>query len=185
MARRTMIFIDGENITTRYEAMLKEGKPSSDVSHEKGAFVWSDKITAEPHVHDLIRCGYYTTHVGNEATLHELSLKLAKIRYPYTDADHECGEGYVVPYVFKKAQNTLKTASVDINITIDILRCTYINAVDDIWLLSGDGDYIPLIKEVMRQGKSMFVGAFSSGLNKEIPTVVDEFRDLDAVFFER
>lgn len=183
MARRTMIFIDGENITQRYQQMLTEGRtPLSDVVHVKDAFVWIDSITAEPHVHDLIRCGYYTTHVGDEA---ELSRKLAKIRYLYTDAQHEVGSGYVVPYVFKKAKQSQKTASVDINITIDILRCTYINAVDDIWLLSGDGDYIPLIKEVMRQGKSMFVGAFSSGLNKDISTVVDEFRNLDSVFFER
>ena len=29
--------------------------------------------------------------------------------------------------------------------------------MDTLFLLSGDGDYIPLIKEVMRQGKQVFV----------------------------
>lgn len=184
MARRTMIFIDGENITQRYQHMLDEGRtPRSHVVHVKDAFVWVGQITAEPHLHELIRCGYYTTHVGDPDSLHDLSIQLAKIRYDYSTEQIYCGTGYVVPYVFKKAKQIQKSASVDINITIDMLRCTYINAVDDVWLLSGDGDYIPLIREVMRQGKSMFVGAFSSGLNKEIPTIVDEFRDLDSVFF--
>lgn len=47
---------------------------------------------------------------------------------------------------------------------------------------SADGDYLPLIQEIMRQGKQVNLGAFSSGLNPQLPVAVDNFYDLDEIF---
>ena len=68
--------------------------------------------------------------------------------------------------------------------TVDILTHTYQNNLDVVYLQSGDGDYIPLIKEIIRMGKQVYVAAFSSGLNPDLKTIADEFRDLDVVYFE-
>jgi uncharacterized LabA/DUF88 family protein len=56
--------------------------------------------------------------------------------------------------------------------------------MDILFLLAGDGDYIPLIEEVMRQGKQVHLGAFSDGLSPRLPHIADEFVDLDKYFFD-
>ena len=93
-----------------------------------------------------------------------------------------CG-GHLLPHVFKKPSKSQKTASVDINITIDVLRHCYHKDVEAVCILTGDGDYIPLIEEAMRTGTGLFVGAFSKGLNERLRVVPDEFFDLDQMFF--
>jgi uncharacterized LabA/DUF88 family protein len=53
-----------------------------------------------------------------------------------------------------------------------------------VYLASGDGDYLPLLQEVMRRGKQVEVLAFSSGLNEQLTYSVDRFLSLDEVFFD-
>jgi uncharacterized LabA/DUF88 family protein len=72
---------------------------------------------------------------------------------------------------------------VDISIALDALRHSYHRDVEAIWLFSGDGDYLPLIKDIMRNGTQVWLGAFSSGLNPALPPSVDRFVDLDQWFF--
>ncbi len=94
------------------------------------------------------------------------------------------GSGTLNPHIFKKENRSQKTKSVDINITIDALRHTYNNSVDGIYLFSGDGDYLPLIKEIMRQGKQVTIGVFSKGFNSVLQYECDDFINLDQIFFE-
>jgi len=63
------------------------------------------------------------------------------------------------------------------------MRFALSDAIDLVYLASGDGDYLPLVSEVMRHGKQVYVAAFSSGLNAELTHSVDEFFNLDGVFF--
>ena len=51
--------------------------------------------------------------------------------------------------------------------------------------MTGDGDYIPLIQEIMRQGKQVIVGALSNGLNPKLRVVADNFIDLDCWLLTR
>lgn len=44
--------------------------------------------------------------------------------------------------------------------------------------------YKPLIEEIIRSGKQIYLGALSEGLNADLPNIVDKFFDLDNVFFE-
>jgi uncharacterized LabA/DUF88 family protein len=69
--------------------------------------------------------------------------------------------------------------------TIDILSNTYRNNVDTIFLISGDGDYIPIVEEVMRYGKKVYVAALSSGLNRRLRIVPDMFMSLMLTFLNQ
>ncbi|MCP2729609.1 hypothetical protein [Limnofasciculus baicalensis] len=42
---------------------------------------------------------------------------------------------------------------------------------------------IPVINEVMRQGKKVIIWAFSSGLNQQLIYTPDEFKSIDCLFF--
>ncbi len=69
------------------------------------------------------------------------------------------------------------------DITIDVMRAALTMPIDGIFLLSGDGDYLQLVREVARSSKQIYVGAFSSGLSEPLKTSVESFVDLDPMFF--
>lgn len=182
MSNKMMIFIDGENLLLRYQHMLGKGYvPRPNVLHVQDGYVWSPRITTLGSI--ILRISYYTTYTGDENKLTTLVNQIGSVRYDYT-AYGLANYGRLCPHVFKKPSKSQKTASVDINITIDILRHVYNNSTDVVFLLSGDGDYLPLVQEVMRQGTKMFVGGFSDGLNRTLVNAADEFVDLDQWFFE-
>jgi uncharacterized LabA/DUF88 family protein len=180
MTDRTFILADGENLVLRYQASLEEGgKKTDETYHIKDILVWHSQIT-RAFLMEVVRVSYYTTQVGDDAALELTRNQIASYSYSYKrPREVYRGQGRLCPYVFKKERNTKKTKSVDINLTIDALRHTYNDSLDTLFLLSGDGDYVPLIREVMRQGKKVIVGAFSNGLNPSLKHVADEFISLD------
>lgn len=68
--------------------------------------------------------------------------------------------------------------------TVDILKHTYLDNLDTVFLISGDGDYLPLIEEVIRNGKQIYLASFSNGLNEDLLNKVDLYIDLDPVYFQ-
>ena len=175
-----MVFVDGENLCVRFERMCKEGKiPKQTVQHQAGKFVWRQGFPVNWPL-DVLRVTYYTTVVGAEDALQELEDRIGSLTWKRSDNFL----GRLVPRVFKKAKSGEKTKSVDINLCVDILRHCYANDIDTVALMSGDGDYLPLLREVMRRGKHVCVAAFSSGLNPEIGRTVDGLQILDDSFFE-
>lgn len=184
---RTLMLIDGENILSRFEEMVSNGKEmKSATKHKKGTYVWHPTITTGPFLLDIIRVSYYTTIVGSYENIEEVKNEIHSIRYEFrieSLSKSIYNMGYVCPHIFKKERQSSKNKSVDINICIDALRHTYNNSIDNLYLFSGDGDYIPLVQEVMRQGKRVFVGALSSGLNPQLRNEADEFIDLDVMMF--
>lgn len=185
MQYKSIVLVDGENLVLRYQQMLKEGcQPKEGVLHIKDTFVWHPDLINIFGGRDLVRIGYYTTIVGDDS-------KLEKIKERISEAEYECellnGKpwfGNLVPYVYKKSRKGTKTKSVDINLTIDALRYAYGDSIDQILLISGDGDYIPLLREVMARGKMVQALALSSGLNTQIKYNVDDFALLDDELFE-
>jgi len=155
-------------------------KQTNGILYQKDAYVWHSHITRIDYM-EIVRASYYTTCIGDPAKLTGMKKNIRSVEYLSSgfrgDQDRK---GNLVPHVFKKENRSKKTKSVDINITIDALRHTYNDSIDCLFLISGDGDYIPLIQEVMRQGKQVFVGALSDGLNPEIPDIPDKFINLDA-----
>lgn len=184
MTDRTLILIDGENLVARYQAMLDEGRrPAPTVTHERDEFVWATSITRSP-VQDIVRVPYFMTVVGNEQVIANLEDRIARTRYGFRPSP-ETGEisGFLCPRIFKKARNDQRNKSVDINVTIDALRHAFNRHVDRITLISGDGDYLPLVREVMRQGVHVTTAGLSRGLSPELRRAADEFVDLDPQFF--
>ena len=180
MQNKTFILVDGENLVFRYQASLKEGaKEKQGIFHIPDVIVWHPNNTMAFEM-EVIRVSYYTTQVGDENKIDEACKLIAAQKYEFKIGQSEgYGKGSLVPHVFKKERTSNKTKSVDINLTIDALRHTYNNSLDILLLLRGDGDYIPLIEEVMRQGKKVVIGAFTNGLNRKLIHIADKFVNLD------
>ncbi len=184
MSNRTLILVDGENLVLRYESMLEAGNiPRQSVIHRQNAFVWNKGIC---HVYmlDVLRVCYFTTFVGDDAAVEDLENYIAGVEYDYTTVGNIQGSGTINPHVFKKARRSTKTKSVDINICTDALRHAYNRDVYRIVICSEDGDYVPLIREIMRQGVLAHVCAFSEGCHPTLKYVADDFSQLDEIFFD-
>lgn len=146
MFDRTIILVDGENLTLRYQNMLKNGlKPAVDTKHVEDTYVWHSGVIQYTRF-DLLRVSYYTTVVGDDLAVEAVSAELSEVAYKHlVGGGPGSGKGTLNPHVYKKKKKDQKTASVDINITVDALRHAYNDSVDSIYLLSGDGDYLPVI----------------------------------------
>ena len=186
MPPRSILFVDGENLTFRFQEMVKAGHvPRSDTVHSVDTFVWNSNVTRSRYdaLDNVIRVHYYTSATGDHDKITTLQEELSRQTFvsPTPSGYHH---GQVVPLVFKKLAQSKKTRNVDIQIVIDIMRYAFTDAIDRIYLASGDGDYIPLITEVMRRGKQVELLAFSSGLNPALLPLVDRVHKLDDKFFK-
>jgi uncharacterized LabA/DUF88 family protein len=183
---RSILFVDGENLTMRFQDMVTSGRtPNRGVIHTPDISVWHPRFMRN-HDYELrkvVRTCYYTSVVGDEPRVADTKRQLSSIQFT-TIADDGGITGQIVPIVFKKPTRSQKTRNVDIQVVIDVMRFAFTDEIDRVYLASGDGDYLPLIDEVMRRGKQVEVLAFSSGLNSAIPYSVDSFFSLDNVFFD-
>jgi uncharacterized LabA/DUF88 family protein len=180
-----MAFIDGENLTMRYQAMLEAGhKPRADNTHIQDIFVWQPKIIAEAVNLAILRVTYYTYAVGDDIQIKDWCDQIRQVRYGFRETRGDwSGTGYIYPRIFKKNKKSAKRKGVDISITVDALGHTFRDSVDIVYLVTGDGDYLPLIEEIMRNGKQVYLAALSNGLNPNLPNSVDKFFNLDKVYF--
>ncbi len=195
-ASKRVVLVDGENLVMRYQKMLEAGsKPYDDILHHEDVYVWSPKLIDKEEFSDILRIIYYTYATGADEKICEIKRKLHQAEYE-TNVDAIGGvsargqvmyfsqKGFVVPKVFKKLSRSAKGKGVDISICIDMLNYSLIDSISEIVLITGDGDFIPLIREAMHGGKRVMVEALSSGLNTELTIVADEFRCIDSLFFE-
>lgn len=191
---RIAIFADGENLVFRFQAMLDSGrKPLKWVQHERDCFVWSPLFIWNPNrpghpgFQLITRILYYTSVIGDDQRIAAVRDQLAAIEYTChpdgtnMDVTHSA---QLVPVVFKKPAQSQKTRNVDIQIVIDVMRCAHSDQFEQIHILSGDGDYLPLVKEVAHLGKQIRLSAFSSALHPELRRNVDRFTLLDDFYFE-
>ena len=70
-----------------------------------------------------------------------------------------------------------KKANWDVGITIDAVKVS--PTIDVVVLISGDGDFVPLVEYLKNQGKRVEVIAFSKTASSKLKEVADEFLDLD------
>lgn len=71
----------------------------------------------------------------------------------------------------------LKKADWDVGIVVDGIRAS--SSADVIILVSGDGDFIPLIEYLKNQGKRVEVMAFGRSASSKVKEEADEFLDLE------
>jgi len=185
---KTRVFIDGENLVARYQQMLEEGWRVEDgVVHEKDVFVWHPDVTCTGMM-EVIRASYYTSVQGDAKRLSEVRDRISDTIYNWRrlfGSQSKTGQGTLYPQVFKRPRGSRRSRQVDIHITIDMMRSACGDAIDAVLLLSGDGDFIPLLDEVGRRDKKVWVAAFSSGLNRDLPHHADEFLCLDSTFLRK
>ena len=180
---KSIAFVDGENLTLRYQALIREGRqPKPGTAHIPDVFVWQPNISRLVINTDIIRISYYTSMVGDDDALAATKKSIAS-NY-YSMAGDFYGPCQLHPRVYKKLNKSTKSRLVDINIAIDVTRHAYNNSVDVVYLFSGDGDFVNLVEDAGRSGKRICVAAFSSGLDQRLPVVADRFFVLDDLYFE-
>lgn len=183
--RRMMAFVDGENLTMRFQGMLgKMMEPSSGTKHEPDTYVWHPSALVVNSV-DIVRVSYYTYVIGDDDRLKEVNRTIRNLTWgtgPHGDTNPP--RGHLFPRIFKKEQKSAKRKGVDISITVDVLNHVYQGSVDTVYLITGDGDYKPLIEQIVRAGKQVYLAALSDGFNETLKEVVDRFIDLDPIFFK-
>ena len=183
-ARRWMLFVDGENFVARAQALMKDkGIALTGGSHYyKDAFVWMPDMPptssrlAQPRQGPplekfSIRSHYYTSVLGDPDRLTEVRTSLRLLGFQ--------------PVVFKRCKNQRQSKGVDITMTKDMLVHAFNNNYDAAVLLAGDGDYVPVVDELKRMGKSVYVVFFDhdgGGLNMELRLACDKFFKLTTAF---
>jgi len=177
-SRRMMVFIDGENLVFRYQEMVKRGfVPRDDMKHEADVFVWIDGFTHLGQQHEIIRARYYTYVVGDDVRVTTVRNQLRSLQF----SKHMASllPNTLSPCVFKKDQRSRSGKGVDIQLSVDMMSHVYRGNVDSVLLLSGDGDYAPLIDEVKRAGVLVYVSAFSDGFSSALKDRADAVSELD------
>jgi len=183
MATKIIGFIDGENIVARYQDMVKKGRiPNKHVVHIPDVLVWAPRCTGGFYV-DIARISFYQTVVGDADRINSVKESIRSISYRYDESESAEGHGILQPRVFKKQSRSSKTKSVDINLTVDVMRHALSSTFEAVQIFGGDGDYLPLVEEVGRHGVQVWIYAFSSGLSQDLKNAADHFICLDEYFF--
>ena len=180
---RWMLFVDGENFTIQGEKVAQE----NGIKLGQGNYYWPKVFLwlhgAHPYGNifqhgpwiqtqgEAFRCYYYTSLVGNDEEFKEVKVKLQKVGF--------------MPKVFIKKKGTEKSKGVDIALTIDVLNHAYLNHYHSAVLIAGDKDYLPLIEQVQRLGKNVYVSFFGSegyGLSEDLRVSANYFHDITQDF---
>jgi len=184
-AQRWMTFVDGENLTIRGQELAKKNgiKLVEGDHYGPDTFLWMPGLGARQvftrldqfgFVSQAQRAYYYTSVVGDDAKQLAVRERLRALGFE--------------PEVFKKTKGQEKSKGVDITLTKDMLSHAFMNNYDGALLIAGDGDYVPLVREVKRLGKIVGVSFFrepGAGLSDELRLLADTFEPLDKQLLER
>jgi hypothetical protein len=180
-----MSFVDGENLTIRAQEIAADAEGVALVEgpcYMRDTFVWVPSLPATralallteitvPLQRHAIRAYYYTSVVGSEEKIRGVEKDLFYMGF--------------APKVFKKSK-TRRSKAVDITLATDMLGHAYRDNYDVAFLFAGDGDYVPLVEEVKRLGKVVYVCFFEgSGLNENLVLASDSFFYLDDFFLKQ
>jgi len=116
----------------------------------------------------LVRRHFYTSVPGDEPERERIEEWLK-------------GRGFEAPRVFHRDKNR-GSKQVDISLTTEMLTHAHRKHYNTAILVSGDGDYLPLVRAVKAEGARVHVWAFSSGLSRKLKMEADHFSLLDQYF---
>jgi len=71
----------------------------------------------------------------------------------------------------------MKKADWDVGLTIDAVRLSD-SALDAVVLITGDGDFVPLVEYLKGKGRQVEVIAFAKSTSAKLKEVADDFTDL-------
>jgi hypothetical protein len=84
MHPRSMLFVDGENITMRYQETLNSGRePREGVKHLPDTYVWIGYVTHGPYfgLPNVVRVHYYTSVTGDHDKIEETRQSLSTLAF--------------------------------------------------------------------------------------------------------
>ena len=179
-----MVFVDGENLVCSYQRMLAEGRvPQHNVSHKEDTYAWAPESIRIEGLYEIVRTAYYTYTTGpKDSAVMSTSSELKDLGFQRHLGSQMPDRLH--PVVFWKRKEARSGKGVDIQLTIDALMHTYEGNLDILYLVSGDGDFRPMLQEAIRKGKQVYVAALSNGLNEELKYAADVFVPLDSVYFK-
>lgn len=166
---RVMIFVDGENLAIRYKAELGTAAPCNHVVYVPDVVVWSPYASRAKGPEEYVRRYYYASTSGDAQVREQLELKLR-------DA------GIEAPRVFPR-DKAGRSKQVDVTLTTEMLTHAHRDNYDVAVLVSGDGDYVPLVEAVKDEGKRVAVWALASGLSPKLKLAADHFWNIGELLF--
>jgi uncharacterized LabA/DUF88 family protein len=132
---------------------------------------WLSQRKATSSKRYAIRAHYYTSLVGDEPRLNDVKKAVRLLGFQ--------------PHVFEKLSQEKKAKGVDITLTKDLLVNAFQDNYDVAVLMAGDGDYVPVVEELKRMGKTVYVVFFTedcAGLNDNLRWASDKFFTLSETF---
>jgi len=160
---RVMIFIDGANL---YFALKNECR-NTNLDYLKFSYLLANK-------RKLIRTYFYISTVDarrEPETAQGQQRFLSALReVPYITIKH-CALHYKADKPFEKG--------VDILIATDMLTNALRDCYDTAILVSGDGDFAPVLEEIARAGKQIENAVFGSSRSDALISVSDLFIELN------
>jgi len=180
--KRVMLFIDGKNLAERFKEV--QGSKKIDVALAKSLkqksdyFLWREGNIRFPtipcNLFEIVRANYYT--VCKKTGVEVLSELIRNTRVKCSD------QFFLYPVIISFNSRDRNPKGDDIKLCIDALHHASNSNADIFYLFTGDGDFVPLVEEIQRMGKLVFLAAFSSGLNPNLKEKADYFFDLDPIY---
>ncbi len=183
MAKRWMMFVDGENLTIRAKALAAKGE----VELREGEFYSPDIFVWIPHLAATASVPGIRLNLQTEATRSYYYTSLKGDNQKRGSVEEALWSLGFQPEVFKKDRPEEKAKGVDIMLTKDVLSHAFMDNYDIAVLVAGDGDYVPLVNEVKRLGKQVCVAFFGPefGLNSDLKLASDSFANIQKEFVLR
>lgn len=182
LVERIMLFIDGDNLLARFQAGIRAGRVKADtVSYQEDWWAWclDQWIVPLRHNFNIIRASFYLSVSGDDDRVAKTAAGLRTL--------HACqgnDEAYLFPRVFKKAAGSQKAKAIDTQLAVDAVSQVLDDNLDILYLLSGDGDFAPVLDVAIRAGKKVWVGAFTDGLSSRLAERADVVVRLENLFFK-
>lgn len=162
---KAMVFVDGENLVTRYVELLGKEASKAHVVYEPEIFVWMRGSKIRKNVKcDIVRVYYYTSAVGDESSRFEILEKMK-------------AAGIETPRVFKRSKGR-RAKGVSISLATEMLTHAHQKNYDMAILVAGDESYVPLVQAVKAEGHRVILWFFEDGVSKRLEHEVDHAFDI-------
>lgn len=183
MPQRIMAFVDGNYLLSRFEKLQANGRqPNSNVYWVRKEYVWHSS-TFDPAPYAAIRTTYYRDAMRSSRLQEEVAARIHELKFSVGPGGASSYPNFLTPHILGDNGRRNKDSHVGIQIAVDVLSNVYRDNVEAIAIVSGDASYLPLIKEVQRSGKHVYVSAFGDDVGNQVVLSADKFLDLEPVYF--
>src|SRR6266850_4503851 len=99
VSRRMMVFVDGENLTMRFQDMVRKGRtPRPEVKLIPDVFVWQPQTIVETFRLEIVRVTYYSYAVGTDEQFQKWCDEIRGIQYQFRESMGQwSGGGFLYP----------------------------------------------------------------------------------------